>query len=74
MYRRITDANTARERPVGPTTMRRIHATLNTALNTAVRRGLMRRNPASTVDLPRPSAAASSAWTSEEVAAFASAG
>ena len=70
MYRRIIDANTARERPIGPTTMRRIHATLNSALNTAVRRGLIRRNPATTVDLPRPSPVASSAWTYEEVAAF----
>jgi integrase len=70
MYRRTTDANTARERPVGPTTMRRIHATLNSALNTAVRRGLIRRNPATTVDLPRPSPVASSAWTSKGVAAF----
>ncbi len=70
MYRRITAANTGRERPVGPTTMRRLHATLNSALNTAVRRGLIRRNPATTVDLPRPSPVASSAWTSEEVATF----
>jgi integrase len=70
MFRRITDANARRERPIGPTTMRRIHATLNSALNTAVRRGLIRRNPAATVDLPRPSPVASSAWTSEEVAAF----
>jgi hypothetical protein len=60
-YRRITGANTGRERPVGPTTMRRIHATLNSALNTAVRRGLIRRNPAATVDLPRPSPVAASA-------------
>ena len=70
MYRRITDGNPRRERLVGPTTMRRIHATLNSALNTAVRRGLIRRNPATTVDLPRPSPVAASAWTSEEVATF----
>jgi hypothetical protein len=57
MYRQITDANGGRERPIGPTTMRRIHATLNSALNTAVRRGLIRRNPATTVDLTRPSPA-----------------
>jgi len=35
-----------------------------------VRRCLIRRNPATTVDLPRPSPVASSAWTSEEVPAF----
>jgi hypothetical protein len=61
MYRQITDANGGRERPIGPTTMRRIHATLDSALNTAVRRGLIRRNPATTVDLTRPSPATSSA-------------
>jgi integrase len=70
MYRQITDANPRRERPIGPTTMRRIHATLNSALNTAVRRGLIRRNPATTVDLPHPSPVTPRAWTSEEVAAF----
>jgi hypothetical protein len=53
MYSIITGSNGDRQRPVSVATLRRIHATLMSALNTAVRRGLIDRNPASTVELPR---------------------
>jgi integrase len=65
MFAEITAKNPTRERPIGPTTMRRIYATLNSALNTAVRRGLIRRNPATTVTLPQPNAKPARAWTPE---------
>ena len=38
--------------PLSVASVRRIHATLTSALNTAVRRGLVERNPAATVELP----------------------
>ena len=65
MFTSIAAQNPARERPIGPTTMRRIYATLNSALNVAVRRDLVRRNPATTVTLPRAASDPASAWTPE---------
>ena len=70
MYRSIALANASRERPVGAATMQRIHATLMSALNTAVRRGLIRRNPAATVELARATQAITSVWTVDQAAAF----
>ena len=70
MYRSIALANASRERPVGAATMQRIHATLMSALNTAVRRGLIRRNPAATVELARATQAVTSVWTVDQAAAF----
>ena len=70
MYRSIALANASRERPVGPATMRRIHATFMSALNTAVRRGVIRRNPAATVELARAAVATTTVWTVEQAAAF----
>jgi hypothetical protein len=54
MFTGIIAANDHRERPIGPTTLRRIYATLNSALNTAAGQGLIRSNPAATVTLPQP--------------------
>jgi integrase len=70
MYRSIALANASRERPVGAATMKRIHATLMSALNTAVRRGLIRRNPAATVELARATRVRSMVWTTEQAAVF----
>jgi integrase len=70
MYRAIALTNGNRERPVGPATMKRIHDTLMSALNTAVRRGLIRRNPAATVELARATQPVSVVWTREQAAAF----
>jgi integrase len=57
-------------RPLSVATLRRIHATLMSALNTAVRRGLIDRNPAATVELPRAPRARPSTWTAGELAGF----
>lgn len=70
VFARIAAGNTRRERPISPTTQRRIHATLNSALTTAVRRGLIRRNPAATVELPTPQRATSTTWDRDQAAAF----
>ena len=70
VFHRITAGNPRRERPIGARTMRRIYATLNSALNTAVHRGLIRRNPAATVELPTPVLVTSRVWNSHQVAAF----
>lgn len=57
-------------RPVRPQTLRRILATLHSALATAVRRGLIRRNPASTVELARPVRYQASIWTADQATTF----
>ncbi|MFC5179405.1 tyrosine-type recombinase/integrase [Nocardioides taihuensis] len=70
MYREIAMLNDSRDRPISAATLRRIHATLMSALNTAVKRGLIDRNPASTVELPRAAKPTTTAWTAEELARF----
>jgi integrase len=68
MYRRIGAGDHGRV--LSDATLRRVHATLMSALNTAVRRGLLDRNPAATVELPRRSHTNMSVWTAEQFAAF----
>jgi integrase len=70
MYARIEGGNDARARPVSPATRRRVHATLNSALGTAVRRGLIERNPASTVELPAARRTRVDVWTAVELGGF----
>jgi integrase len=70
MFTAISAANDHRERPIGPTTLRRIYATLNSALNNAARQGLIRSNPASTVTLPQLSPRSAGAWTPEQAHEF----
>lgn len=70
MYRRITLGNSERVRGVSPATLRRIHATLTSALSTAERRGLVQRNAASTVELTPASKPNAKAWTSAEFSSF----
>jgi integrase len=70
MYRQIRLSSLNRSRPASPATMRRIHATLNSALSTAERRGLVSRNEAATVELPRVPKPRTHAWTSTEFATF----
>src|SRR4051812_40975695 len=45
MYRALAMMDDRRGRPLSAASLRRIHATLMSALNTAVRRGLIDRNP-----------------------------
>lgn len=51
-------------------TRHRIHATLMSALNTAVQRGLIDRNPAATVELPRVARFPGRVWTARELGEF----
>lgn len=55
---------------VSITTVHRIHATLMSALNSAVRRGLLRSNPAALVELPRPERPEMVTWTAAQAARF----
>lgn len=58
------------ERTMGPASIKRLHATLRSALNTAVKRRLLPYNPAQHVELeaaPRPQV---SPWSAEELGQF----
>lgn len=55
---------------VSCTTQHRIHATLMSALNTAVRRGLVPTNPAALVELPTVQRPEMSIWTNAQAQAF----
>lgn len=70
MYRRVMAETVTSPRPISVTTLTRIHSTLTSALGTAVRRGMIDRNPASTVELPRPTPRKGVAWTGEELGQF----
>jgi integrase len=70
MYSNITARNGDRQRPISVTTLRRIHGTLMSAMNTAVRRGLIDRNPASTVELPRVIQPRVEVWSANELGQF----
>jgi integrase len=51
-------------------TIRRIHATLMSALTSAVRRGVLERNPAEHVEPPRAIAPRMRVWTADQLAPF----
>jgi integrase len=70
MYRQIVAASKGGERPVGTATLHRVHATLMSALNVAVRRGLLRRNPASTVELPASQPTRPQLWSLAQLVGF----
>jgi integrase len=69
MYRSLASDPDLRD-PVGPATLARVHATLISALGTAVRRGLIDRNPAETVELPTPCRPEFMVWTAEQLSQF----
>src|SRR5947209_3774716 len=73
MYQGIKGGNLDRERPVGPAGMRRIHATLRSALNSAVRRRMIAFNPAVHVELEQPKRVEQRYWEPHHVAKFLSA-
>jgi integrase len=70
MYRSIEAGNATRRQPVGPTTMRRIHATLRVALNAALRQQRLTVNPALHVELPPPSRPRVRPWEPAELGTF----
>lgn len=57
-------------RPMSPSTLRRIHATLHRALRDAARSRWISINPASSVELPSASVAERRAWDSSQVRQF----
>jgi integrase len=69
MYQHMADDD-ALARRVGHATMTRVHATLMSAMSTAVRRGLIDRNPAATVELPPPCRPQLGVWTPDQLAEF----
>ena len=54
-------------RPPTPSTLHRIRATLRSALNGAIREGLIRDNPARFVELPTPRRPQAQVWTAHRV-------
>ncbi len=57
-------------RPLGPLTMRRIHNTLSGALKSAVKAGLIPRNPAPDAELPKAVQPKVKVWNAEQLGAF----
>lgn len=70
MYREIAAIERPNGQPLSVTTLRRIHATLTSAMNTAVRRGLLPLNPAATVELPPTRRPRVTTWSAEELGRF----
>lgn len=70
MFREIAMTDDRRGRPLSPASIRRIHATLMSALNTAVRRGMLDRNPAVTVELPKPPKSRTVTWSPQDLSRF----
>jgi integrase len=67
---RLQKASEARRSPLSAKTLRRILATLHSALSMAVTRGLLRRNPASTVELPKAERYRPKVWTKDQADRF----
>ena len=57
-------------RPLSPTTVRSILASLNTAMTYAVRKRKLERNPVAAADRPRASRVEMKTWNAEQVGAF----
>ncbi len=57
-------------RPLGPLTIRRIHHTLSGALKSAVKGGLIPRNPAPDAELPKAVVPKVKVWTADQLGAF----
>ena len=57
-------------RPPTPSTLYRIRATLRSALNAAIREGLLRDNPARSIELPSPRRPQAQVWTDQRVQAW----
>lgn len=68
MYAQIRSA--PRGRPLSPTTIRRVHATLHSALESAYRRRLIGLNPAGQVELVPVTTTHRQIWTPTQLASF----
>lgn len=67
-----SDLTKAASRPATPSTIRHVHTTLRSALNSAVRRRLLAWNPALHVELPEEQRPVTTVWTPQQVQAFLS--
>ncbi len=70
MVRDLTASNATRTRPIGPTSLRRVHATLRSALSDARREGLVTTNAAVDATVPRAERPKVRPWEPEELGAF----
>ena len=73
-YDGIVADSAGNPRPVGPATIRRIHATLRKALNDAVRQRRIPDSPALHVELPRARRPKPVAWTKQRVTQWMASG
>jgi integrase len=67
MFAALTSTDTRLGRPPTPATLHRIRATLRSALNAAIRDGLLRDNAARFVELPSPRRPHAQVWTDHRV-------
>lgn len=67
MITALAHAATRYGRPLTPSTLHRIRATLRSALNAAIRDGLLRDNPARHVEVPSPRRPQAQVWTDHRV-------
>jgi integrase len=74
MFATLTTTATRYGRPVTPSTLHRIRATLRSALNAAIRDGLLRDNAARFVELPSPRRPQAMVWTDARVQAWRATG
>jgi site-specific recombinase XerD len=70
MFTELASTDTRFGRPPTPATLHRIRATLRSALNAAIRDGLLRDNPARHIELPTPRRPQPQVWTSRRVDAW----
>ena len=70
MFATLSTTDTRFGRPPTPATLHRIRATLRSALNAAIRDGLLRDNPARHVELPTPRRPQPQVWTDNRVDAW----
>ena len=70
MFHTLGSTNNRYGRPPTPATLHRIRATLRSALNAAIRDGLLRDNPARHIELPSPRRPHAEVWTDHRVKAW----
>jgi Phage integrase, N-terminal SAM-like domain len=70
MFQTLAATNNRWGRPPTQATLHRIRATLRSALNAAIREGLLRDNPARHIELPSPRRPHAQVWTDPRVAAW----
>lgn len=70
LFRELETAQDDRPRPMSAATMRRVYATLRSALNAAVRQQKIDRNPALMIDLASGARPKAMVWTAERVSVW----